>query len=766
VDLSTGVVVANGTKLAIGLDRALFPAAADVIVEDVPIGNGKHVAHVRVPAQGGAGGAAWEAILAAGEAEPIFAGKTGLVEGDPGERRGDAVRIVPQGATSVIVTGALREEVSICGRTDTLLDPKALYPDLKLRTATLQRLPADQIAAATSITASDAGTTLAPSLAKLLVATASSVPDSRGAELTDGDPASVWTEQRPGIGQGEFVVMAAPKDVPIARMQFVVAPPKSANPNGAAPKEFFLVTSSETFAIAMPGDAWQKPGAVYEISFPKPIRTSCLSLVLGDAYTRGLAHPDVGMAELVAYSEFDVQGATLEDVAKRLSGDRGDAAEAVLARAGQAALAAAEKAYDGLEDHGRARAIDVAASHDKCAEAAGLLARGLCEKSGEAPRKAREKLERCREAAPALATKLREDAATRACVAPTLVYVAHDEALAPIADAMALTPEAEHATREALRTAFSQALDRAASPENAAHEFSALLGDAHRDPWARLEMMRAAGSRVVTARAEATSALDALLQGQPPMRARYLALGPLSELAHAGDHAAAQRVATAIAHDTEWPVRWLAAKLGAGLPEAQSALLAAAHDPEPRVREEALGALATAFVPGADALASTALRGDGWTFVKEQAVRVLEKAPASGSVDQALAVALRDRSLRVRAGSLVALAVHRARDMGPAVRERLDDKQENAEVRAAAARALGALCDDGAKDKLTDLARQLGSPGVPEDEQLVALGALEGLAALQPKDLRNRVAPLLGPPAPPEVRQAAQKALAARGQCR
>jgi hypothetical protein len=113
----------------------------------------------------------------------------------------------------------------------------------------------------------------------------------------------------------------------------------------------------------------------------------------------------------------------------------------------------------------------------------------------------------------------------------------------------------------------------------------------------------------------------------------------------------------------------------------------------------------------------------------------------------------------------VALARRRATKAGPAIRARLDDKGENAEVRAAAARAPGAVCDASSSDRLTELARQLGAPGVAEDEQLVALGALEGLAALQPRDLRDRVAPLLGPPASPDVRKAAQKALTARSPC-
>jgi hypothetical protein len=765
VDLAGGTVVANGVNVPIKLDRALFPSASEVVVEDVPIAQGKHVAHVRIPAKdAGPQGPAWEAILAAGESQPIFAGMTGLAEGDPGERTGKGIRIVPHGATSVVVMGTLHEELNICGRTDTLLDPQGLDPSLKFRGATFQRLDAQQIQDAKSIEATDKGATLDTALAKLLVATGSSVPDSRGAELTDGDPQTVWSEQRPGIGQGEFVLMAGPQQVPIARMEIVVVPPKPASA-GAAPKQFFLVTNSETFAVTIPGDAWAKPGQAYEIKLPQPIQTSCLALVLGDADARGQTHPEVGLAELVAYSEFDTPGMTLESVAKLLSSPQGDAARAVLQRAGKGALEAVERAYDALDERGRARAIDVAASHENCDEAAGLLAKGMCEKHGEAPRKAKEKLQRCKQATPALVKQLHDDPASRMCVAPTLVELAHDEALIPIADALETTPEAERATREVLRTEFSRALGLAPSTEFAAHKLGDLLADKKRSATARLEMMRAAGSHVVGARVEAEAALDEILQGEPSLRARYLSLGPLAELARGGDPVAAKKVASAISHDPDWAVRREAAKLGAGLAEAGAPLLAAAKDPEPRVREEALGSLATGNVAGADAVAASALQSDGWTFVKVQALRVLEKTPASPSSDAALADALLDRSTRVRAGALVALAMRRATGMSVAIRARLDDKGENADVRAAAARALGAVCDASSTDRLTELVKLLGAPGVPEDEQLIALGALEGLAALQPRDLRNRIAPLLGPQAPAEMRAAAQKALSARSQC-
>jgi hypothetical protein len=759
VSLADGTVDAGGMRMHIELDRAQLPAEKDVTVEAIAVGLGKHAVHVVVPAKD-TEGLAWEALLVAGQRTPLFAGLTGYVGGDPGERTGHEVRVVPVGATSFVLVGDIREDLRICGQDSTMLETQALYPaSLDLRSATAQRLTADQQASAQRIVATDAGPSVAPSLSKLLVARGSSVPGSRGLELTDGDVSSVWTERRPGMGQGEFVVMAAPKDVPIGRMQVVVSPP-APDKQGAAPKTFYVVTGTETFEVTLPGDGWLKPGEAYEIAFPHPIEASCVALVLNDAYTRGLAHPDVTVAELVAYSEFDAPGATLDDVAKKLGSERGIVAAQVLERAGEKALEAARRAYDGLDGRGRALAIDVASSHEGCVEAAPLLVRGLCEKGGEAPRKAREKLERCKGAVPVLATAMRDDAPSRACVAPTLAVLAGAEALEPIADAIAATGDAERETREVLREAFAEAL-KSAPPGRLA----ALVADGHRGAVPRLELMRAAGARVVEAPVESDRALAEVLGGAPPMRVRYLALGPLGELAHTGDHVAAGRLAEVIVRDTEWPVRARAAELAVGVPEAQAMLLGASRDPEPRVREAALQALAAS--PGAAGVdaARGVLASDGWSFVKAQAIGVLAKAPASGDVDDALRRAMRDAAGRVRAAAIVAVALRHTGALHGAVRERLDDMDEDAEVRAAAASALGALCDASSVDRLTDLARRLGVPGAGEDEQPIAFGALVGLAALKPADLRARLAPLLSKTAAPYVRAAAEKALEARGVC-
>jgi HEAT repeat protein len=213
-------------------------------------------------------------------------------------------------------------------------------------------------------------------------------------------------------------------------------------------------------------------------------------------------------------------------------------------------------------------------------------------------------------------------------------------------------------------------------------------------------------------------------------------------------------------------VRARAAEVATGVAGAQTALLEASHDPEPRVREAAMQSMATTLVPGAVDAARGVLAADAWSFVKVQAIAVLGRAQPSPELDAALAGTLKDASPRVRGAALVAIGRRRISTLHEEVRGRLDDPGEDADVRAAAARVLGALCDVTSADRLTEYARKLGVAGSGEDEQAVALAALEGLAAMQPPDLAARLAPLRAETSPPSVRNAADRALEARGVCR
>src|SRR5262249_21523138 len=159
------------------------------------------------------------------------------------------------------------------------LDPQSLV----LRGATVQRLSREQRAAAIRIVASPRNAPAEPPLAPLLAATGASTALGSANEMTDGNPGSTWREGRPGDGGGGCVRMRGRGDGPITRFAIAVAPqePKA---NGGAPKSFFLVTDQQSFAVQMPEDAWLHPAAAYDVPLAEPIRTSCVALVLDEAY--------------------------------------------------------------------------------------------------------------------------------------------------------------------------------------------------------------------------------------------------------------------------------------------------------------------------------------------------------------------------------------------------------------------------------------------------------------------------------------------------
>jgi hypothetical protein len=315
---------AGKTQGEVAVDLGADADGAKASVTAVAIGDGKRLAHVKVPSKGRAD-VAWEALVAGREPAVLWSGLTGLAQGEEGERAGEALEVPVDGRGYVLV-GEVREDLRICGQEETLLSPRALDPKtLTFRGASMQRLSADERSDAERVVASLHGGPAEAPLAKLLLATGASTAIGAPSAMTDGDPQTAWSEGRPGDGHGEFVTMRAPADVPIARLAITVAPPVAANgtsARGAAPKTFFLVTSERTIEVTMPEDAWMHPGNAYDVALVDPLETSCVSLVLGDAYAHGAgagrAALEVTVAEVTGYSQLDHPGATLAEVAKAL----------------------------------------------------------------------------------------------------------------------------------------------------------------------------------------------------------------------------------------------------------------------------------------------------------------------------------------------------------------------------------------------------------------------------------------------------------------
>ena len=272
------------------------------------------------------------------------------------------------------------------------------------------------------------------------------------------------------------------------------------------------------------------------------------------------------------------------------------------------------------------------------------MARGLCEKQGQVPPKARRKARTMANGTRALAKSLRDVPSTRACIAPTLAAIAPEEALEPIADAMASTPEAATETRAVLERRSPQL---AAAPNGA---LGGLLGDGRRGAAARLEMMRAAGARSPKLQPRATPQLrSSCAERRPCGRVTWC-------LVHSKSWAARARAQPL----RGWRRRWRTIPSGLfergprkPVPRSRSCgtRLSRGLAIRPRACERRRSNHSAAS-PSPDAVlaARSALAEDGWSFVRVQAVAVSANPPPSGGTDEALGGALHDPSAGVRGG--------------------------------------------------------------------------------------------------------------------
>jgi HEAT repeat protein len=741
--------VENG-KLKYGTQEQAIPLA-DIDAANVRVQNVGKLTWVHVPSHGAA---SWDAILAPGKTSPIDAELTGKTHGQPGSMSG--VKIEATGG--YIARGSVSEDFTICDRealaSTEVIDPKTL----DWTGASFQQLSNDEIGKSPIVTAMPRQDAAPKALAPLLLARFSS-SGAHPSAMTDGDLSTVWSEGSPGTsGRGQFIVFGAPSEVPIQKLAITIAPPKP-DERGAAPKRFFLATRDKLFTVNVPEDAWTHPGRAYDITLPEAVKSSCMALVLEDAYPSAKTPPDVSIAEITAYSELDGPDATLEKVAQDLgAGRQAQIAEAILKRAGNSALPAIEAVWPKLDIVGRTRAIDVTEGASCGATATRLFLNGLCERDANIRRKATHALEVCKQSSE-IVTAVQSMAEPLCDDVPQWVALLGKQAALPKLASWMGTSNAK--LRATVRHAFATATHGAT-----AQMLAAMINDAQWTAPVRLGMLRAMGGRVTEIAPDASKALDALLAPNADLATRYLALEPLSELARAGDRPSQTRVASMLAHDPEWPVRAHAAELARDLPSAQSELMTAIDDKEPRVRQAALETIAELRSSPAAVLVEKRLEGDPWTFVRVAAARAMGAMPAARDLDKALAAALgTDQAPQVRGAIIDALALHQARSYASAVRERLDDVQEIPIVRTAAARALGAMCDPGQLERLTELARAAGDPMASGEDLTLGLAAIAALGDIHPADLASRLAKLRDKSVRDAVRGAAEHALASPAKC-
>ena len=595
--------------------------------------------------------------------------------------------------------------------------------------------------------------------AQLLRAVSASSAVGNPAALTDGNPETTWAENRGGSGKGEFVVMNAPPELPMTGVEFAVRPEKAGPSKGVSPKELWVVTSKQAFLVTLPEDAWKQPGARYVAHFPAPIKDDCLGIAIESAFDE---RTDVEVTLGEVSLENALARASVAELVAALQGggQNAESAKAVLRSLGQPAFDAVAAKYPTLDEGGRRVALEVL-DGAPCATSAPAYVTALQSPLEGQRMHAEARLPRCaKEAAPLLVTALASAQGPGfASLATTLAAIAPADAVRAF---VPLFVERDVARRRVLRTAVG----RAARLPSAAPAIRQVLTDKNTPNVALLDVLRALGPQAPAFSKEASTALARLGGTNANFRTRFLQVDPAGLLA-AQSPDARSLLSTAIVADKDARVRSAAARAVLDARAFQSELVRALSDPEMRVRADAARALAGAADGPATSALLERLEDDDWPLVRAVAAASLGGAPPGTAPDKALGSALKDEAWLVRREALGALGRRRARAYTPSVIERLEDKEERFNVRVAAARSLGLLCDPAAADPLTKHLAPLADPYGSMEARGIAVAALAALRDIGPPDFKDRIAVLYAKDAPPVARAAAEAALNAptRGRC-
>lgn len=750
VDVDSGelTVVVGGATSRIATKIA--PDARNVKIEALDLAGGKHAVWAHVPSRTDA--TSYDLVQAGSTV--LFQGPTGFTSGQPGSMTGETVEMATASGKPTLVHAKISESVVLCGRGRTFLSTEVLDPNKGAFVAgAADVFTAQELKAATPIVLSSHSGTTAP-LVPLLVAAGTTTGED-GRALVDGEDLTPWASG----ARGDAALFRAPTEVPIGRLSISITKPVgAANPHVVAPRTLVLTTGRATFLLTFPEDAMLKGGGTYDVTFTEPIKASCLGVVLDQAYDHGQVGAKVTLGEIRARSALELGGATLATLPPLLSpaGPTSDAALAILKRAGDRALVPLKDAWPKLDEYGRELAIDAAAAAP-CGTSTPLLLDAICT-NGEVARKAESALLRCHRSSNIVAAV--GTSGTFACprIPSLLALLGKEAALPALGRALG---KGDVDTRSSIRQAFATA-----ARDVPGDKIAPLLADPAVDVAARLELLRALGPRVVDVGSAAAPVLDELLGPAAPMDRRWLALGPLAELARGGNTKEGERLGGLLAKDPDWQVRARAAELANGIPAAQAALLGAIDDPQPRVREAALRTVASQKISAAGLAAQKKLDADPWTFVRLAAAQAIGAMPAAPDLDAGLATALeKEKSSPVEEAILLAIAAHHAKDALPSVRGRFTDDREDAEVRAAAARTLGALCDASSTDELVEVALHADDPLISSEGLGLTLAAIEALGAIHPKDLGSKLSSLLAADVKEGVRNATRRAVGGSGTC-
>lgn len=722
----------------------LGPAPAgrlSVTVERVLLADAKHLAHVTVRGDT----LAREALVGAdarGALAILWQETTGL-RGDPGERSGfvltlDDWSLPPDGKPDPIA-GVRAEQVRVCGSDRGLLAPMGFNPAKRaFQSVELNPFRGREPVAivATSISP---GPTGAP-LMRVATWTATSASRIDGGSvdlvspgaLGDGDAATAWRVPRP-TQVGHFVTAAI--TAPIALRAISVAPLVRSSLRGEVSRAKTLLVSTEAgvFRTILPetsGDG----GGPFWLLFPEPQRTTCLSIVLGETLTgRGAAAAETGLADVAVYTDLDF-GAGLEALVADLGSDeRSDAAMRILAQLGAASIPHLDAAAGSDAPAVRRRAAQTLGRIREIA-AARVLVRLVGDADPEVAEHAMRAVAGLGEIAKdAVAEALTgEPGPVRAGAAAVLGQWANAEALT------LLVPQAGRGTardRAAIRAAIRSCL---ATTGDAGLAVVLARLDSDRADDVALDLLRSIDLDRPAAREAAKARLGDLV-GAEGFATRWLAIRLAGDLC-ALDGALEDRLVALLGDDDEYVRAEAAGSIGRCRSDVSDDLGPALSDRTARVRRAA----AEAFI-GRGKIPRRELRrlfrSDFWPMVRAAALLALASDPRSLG-DEDLVGALHDDAIVVRRAGVDAIGTVGRRRVWEALVERMEDREEDAIVRAESATALGAVCADEAAQPLAERVRRALEPMSDPDQRVgaAALAALVHLGGQRRREARNLAA--------------------------
>jgi len=496
-------------------------------------------------------------------------------------------------------------------------------------------------------------------------------------ELDDGNPATMWREDLPTNGEGQFFTFT-PR-VESARAQAIRIVP--GNPTSGQtmrtfnrPKAIAIVTARDAWRVELPDAGTQPLGTAYVIDLPQPV-SGCVTVILESVH--GRPQGTTAIAELEVFAEGERSGGGEALLARIIAeGKGGDInAAAALAKRGAPAAAAIEAELNKTTDAGARRRLISALAKIKDPAATPALVRAAS--SGWVRDK--DLLDVIAAlGASGQAQALKELAAKGGT--PAEVRVAAALHIKPTGAGFdALVDLAGKGPRD-LRRAVIEQLALAPGAQLAQTATAQTDAAAAGDVWRALTR-RARGHR--EERATASAAMTTALAAATDYERRYRLIDGIA--AH-GDAQALRTLESTLAALPTSPqtsaLRQVAVRSVASSPhvEATTIVIALARDADPGVRLAALSALADSATDGAgpwhaadgpDAIDRVIINGlavDTWPEVRRRAATALgtrcqRPGPARALVD---AVG-KDKDVDVRADSLTALVQCKA----PGVRELL-----------------------------------------------------------------------------------------------